>query len=156
MDISELQKKVIEFRDARDWAQYHNPKDLAISLSFAFARIARPGILCSSLKRGSAFAKASARQNGEVTSPSCRGDALRSRKIVRTLAGKASAQFRSRYFELAAGSFTGGGRAARDISVERRPGSGGDQTRSGESWESKRRTWRYLDLCSEHMPWLWV
>jgi dCTP diphosphatase len=32
MDIEELQKKVIEFRDARDWAQYHNPKDLAISL----------------------------------------------------------------------------------------------------------------------------
>jgi dCTP diphosphatase len=33
MDIEELQKKVIEFREARDWAQYHNPKDLAISLS---------------------------------------------------------------------------------------------------------------------------
>jgi dCTP diphosphatase len=33
MDMEELQKKVIEFRDAREWAQYHNPKDLAISLS---------------------------------------------------------------------------------------------------------------------------
>lgn len=33
MDINELQKKVIEFRDARDWEQYHNPKDLAISVS---------------------------------------------------------------------------------------------------------------------------
>jgi hypothetical protein len=33
VDIRELQKKIIEFRDARDWAQYHNPKDLAISLS---------------------------------------------------------------------------------------------------------------------------
>lgn len=33
MDISELQKKVIEFRDAREWEPYHNPKDLAISLS---------------------------------------------------------------------------------------------------------------------------
>ncbi len=32
MDIRKLQKKVIEFRDARDWEQYHNPKDLAISL----------------------------------------------------------------------------------------------------------------------------
>jgi hypothetical protein len=32
MDIEELQKKVVEFRDARDWEQYHNPKDLAISL----------------------------------------------------------------------------------------------------------------------------
>ena len=33
MELKELQKKVIEFRDARDWAQYHNPKDLSISLS---------------------------------------------------------------------------------------------------------------------------
>ena len=33
MDISELQAKVIQFRDERDWAQYHNPKDLPISLS---------------------------------------------------------------------------------------------------------------------------
>ena len=33
MDIEELQKKVVAFRDARDWAQYHNPKDLAISIS---------------------------------------------------------------------------------------------------------------------------
>jgi hypothetical protein len=28
MVIEELQKKIIEFRHARDWAQYHNPKDL--------------------------------------------------------------------------------------------------------------------------------
>jgi len=33
MDIKELQGKVIQFRDRRDWAQYHNPKDLAISIS---------------------------------------------------------------------------------------------------------------------------
>ncbi len=33
MDIRKLQNKVIEFRDKRDWAQYHNPKDLAISIS---------------------------------------------------------------------------------------------------------------------------
>jgi len=39
MDIEELQKKVIEFRDARDWAQYHNPKDLAISLSLEAAEL---------------------------------------------------------------------------------------------------------------------
>jgi hypothetical protein len=32
MDIEGLEKKIIEFRDARDWEQYHNPKDLAISL----------------------------------------------------------------------------------------------------------------------------
>ena len=32
MEMQELQAKVIRFRDERDWAQYHNPKDLAISL----------------------------------------------------------------------------------------------------------------------------
>jgi dCTP diphosphatase len=31
-DIAALQKKVVAFRDARDWKQFHNPKDLAISL----------------------------------------------------------------------------------------------------------------------------
>jgi dCTP diphosphatase len=39
MDILELQKKVIAFRDARDWAQYHNPKDLAISLMLESAEL---------------------------------------------------------------------------------------------------------------------
>ncbi|MBN1103296.1 MAG: nucleotide pyrophosphohydrolase [Deltaproteobacteria bacterium] len=37
--MEELQKKVIEFRDARDWEQYHNPKDLAISLSLEAAEL---------------------------------------------------------------------------------------------------------------------
>lgn len=32
-DINELVKRVIKFRDDRDWKQFHNPKDLAISLS---------------------------------------------------------------------------------------------------------------------------
>jgi NTP pyrophosphatase (non-canonical NTP hydrolase) len=31
-DLSDLQKKVIAFRDARDWKQFHNPKDVSISL----------------------------------------------------------------------------------------------------------------------------
>jgi dCTP diphosphatase len=39
MDILELQNKVIEFRDARDWEQYHNPKDLAISLMLEAAEL---------------------------------------------------------------------------------------------------------------------
>lgn len=30
--IEELTKRIIAFRDARDWKQFHNPKDLAISL----------------------------------------------------------------------------------------------------------------------------
>jgi NTP pyrophosphatase (non-canonical NTP hydrolase) len=32
-DISVLQKEALAFRDARDWAQFHNAKDLAAGLS---------------------------------------------------------------------------------------------------------------------------
>jgi hypothetical protein len=39
MDMEELQKKVIESRDARDWVQYHNPKDLAILLMLEAAKL---------------------------------------------------------------------------------------------------------------------
>ena len=39
MDIIELQKRVIRFRDDRDWGQYHNPKDLAISISLEAAEL---------------------------------------------------------------------------------------------------------------------
>jgi len=31
-DIKHLTKKVISFRDARDWKQFHNPKDVALSM----------------------------------------------------------------------------------------------------------------------------
>lgn len=31
-NINELTKKIIAFRDARDWRQFHNPKDVALSL----------------------------------------------------------------------------------------------------------------------------
>ena len=30
--INNLTKRIIDFRDARDWKQFHNPKDLALSL----------------------------------------------------------------------------------------------------------------------------
>jgi dCTP diphosphatase len=39
MELEKVEKKVIEFRDARDWAQYHNTKDLAISLSLEAAEL---------------------------------------------------------------------------------------------------------------------
>jgi NTP pyrophosphatase (non-canonical NTP hydrolase) len=32
-DIADLQKEALAFRDARDWAQFHNAKDLAAGLS---------------------------------------------------------------------------------------------------------------------------
>jgi len=31
-NINELTKKIIAFRNARDWKQFHNPKDVALSL----------------------------------------------------------------------------------------------------------------------------
>ena len=32
MNIKDFQKKIVKFRDARDWKQFHNPKDLSLSL----------------------------------------------------------------------------------------------------------------------------
>lgn len=37
--IKELTEKIIEFRDARDWKQFHNPKDLALSLVLESAEV---------------------------------------------------------------------------------------------------------------------
>ncbi len=31
-DVDHLIKKIVAFRDARDWKQFHNPKDMALSL----------------------------------------------------------------------------------------------------------------------------
>ena len=31
-DIKELEEIIVKFRDARDWKQFHNPKDIALSL----------------------------------------------------------------------------------------------------------------------------
>ena len=38
-EINELQKAVVKFRDERDWAQFHNPKDSAISLALEAAEV---------------------------------------------------------------------------------------------------------------------
>ena len=38
-DFESLSRLVTEFRDERDWQQYHNPKDLAISLSLEAAEL---------------------------------------------------------------------------------------------------------------------
>ena len=32
-NIYDLQKRIITFRDNREWGQFHNPKDIAISIS---------------------------------------------------------------------------------------------------------------------------
>ena len=38
-DIKSLTNKAINFRDARDWKQFHNPKDEALSLSLEAAEV---------------------------------------------------------------------------------------------------------------------
>lgn len=38
-DIEKITRKIIEFRDARDWKQFHNPKDLALSLVLESAEV---------------------------------------------------------------------------------------------------------------------
>lgn len=38
-DIQKMTKRVIDFRDARDWKQYHNPKDAALSLVLESAEV---------------------------------------------------------------------------------------------------------------------
>jgi len=37
--VEELTKRIVDFRDARDWKQFHNPKDLAISLSLEASEV---------------------------------------------------------------------------------------------------------------------
>lgn len=38
-DIQRLTKKINEFRDARDWRQFHAPKDIALSLVLEAAEV---------------------------------------------------------------------------------------------------------------------
>ena len=38
-EISELTQQLIAFRDARDWKQFHNPKDLALALNIESAEL---------------------------------------------------------------------------------------------------------------------
>lgn len=36
---SDLVRKIVEFRDARDWQQFHNPQELATEDNFSFWNI---------------------------------------------------------------------------------------------------------------------
>jgi NTP pyrophosphatase (non-canonical NTP hydrolase) len=38
-DISTIIKALVDFRDARNWEQFHNPKDLAMALSIEAAEL---------------------------------------------------------------------------------------------------------------------
>lgn len=39
MDLAELTEAVRDFRDQRDWRQFHHPKDLAMALSIEAAEV---------------------------------------------------------------------------------------------------------------------
>ena len=39
LNIQELTEKIIQFRDERDWSQFHTPKNLAISLSLEASEV---------------------------------------------------------------------------------------------------------------------
>jgi len=39
MTLDQLRQEVLAFRDARDWAQFHHPKDLAVALSIEAAEV---------------------------------------------------------------------------------------------------------------------
>jgi NTP pyrophosphatase (non-canonical NTP hydrolase) len=39
MTISDLQQQIRSFRDARDWMQFHNPKDMAMAISIEAAEL---------------------------------------------------------------------------------------------------------------------
>ncbi len=38
-DLDQLIRQIVEFRDKRNWAQFHNPKDLALGLSIEAAEL---------------------------------------------------------------------------------------------------------------------
>ncbi|MFC1656408.1 nucleotide pyrophosphohydrolase [Patescibacteria group bacterium] len=38
-EIKKLTDRIVKFRDARDWKQFHNPKDLALSLVLESAEV---------------------------------------------------------------------------------------------------------------------
>lgn len=39
MTFDEVSRDILRFRDERDWTQFHNPKDLAISVSLEAAEL---------------------------------------------------------------------------------------------------------------------
>jgi dCTP diphosphatase len=39
MDLKSIQQRIRTFRDERDWMQFHNPKNLAISISIEAAEL---------------------------------------------------------------------------------------------------------------------
>ncbi len=47
-DIREITGSLVKFRDERDWAQFHNPKDLALALNIEAGELLEPFLWKSS------------------------------------------------------------------------------------------------------------
>lgn len=47
-DIKEITGSLVKFRDERDWAQFHNPKDLALALNIEAGELLEPFLWKSS------------------------------------------------------------------------------------------------------------
>jgi dCTP diphosphatase len=62
-DLEKLTKKVVEFRDERDWSQFHNPKDLALSLVLEAAEL----LEIFQWKEGDAISRAASDRKGDVS-----------------------------------------------------------------------------------------
>ena len=39
MDYEKIKKEILDFREKRDWKQFHNPKDLATAISIEAAEL---------------------------------------------------------------------------------------------------------------------
>lgn len=39
LTLADITRRILQFRDERNWAQFHNPKDMAISLSLEAAEL---------------------------------------------------------------------------------------------------------------------
>lgn len=39
MNWQKIRQEILEFRDARDWKQFHNPKDLATAIAIESAEL---------------------------------------------------------------------------------------------------------------------
>ncbi|MDB5872221.1 MAG: nucleotide pyrophosphohydrolase [Ramlibacter sp.] len=61
-DLKSLTQKIVQFRDERDWAQFHNPKDVALSLMLEAAEV----LEVFQWKEGQAIAATAGQRQGDL------------------------------------------------------------------------------------------
>ena len=61
-ELQELTAKVLAFREARDWRQFHNPKDMALSLTLEAAEL----LEVFQWKEGDAIAQTAAARKADI------------------------------------------------------------------------------------------